>query len=1536
MDPVATLKRPSSIDFALCILCQTDGDLRYASNQGLATLAKACETRKKLRDQKNRNIIDRLDMALGSNTTSIVWHKNCYAQFTDKNKLLRLERLEDHHQDRENVPTCSSVVGSTHGRVVRRSSVKPVDWTLCIFCQDRTSKERLSSVMTFNVSKDILEASKLHHKLCFSLAGVSDLIAAEAKYHLPCLSSFKRSTSKVKEDFHTSQDLPLIWLSSEIMYAAQKGHVLRLSDVWDRYVNLSEEANTVIPKSFVSRRTTFREKLQSRVGDTILFVQPDGGPSQRETLLVPSKYTGNAVSGLTDEADEQLTMPRFEPEEDIFLSLVHVALKLRGDLLDKPGHVGFEVSVGNALSCVPESVYMFLKLLYGGPCQLEIEPCDAKEDDTKLEQQVLSSAQDMVYGVSGGSKLTPKHIGLGSTLHQTTRSKELVEMFHKAGHTLSYHQVLQLDTTLAKSTIKSMNPNTGAVIPPNLVPDRFLFYTADNIDILDETLDGKETFHATQLAAWQRGPSADVKWDSMVLSKDRRLHVPEVMDTLNAATMPAVRAEPSFSGQVEKTWYHQPSKDTDCAARAQSVDLAFNFMRLNSTTETSWTVFNESLTQNDPPQTTVGYMPIIQAPAHEFDTLKTVVERCLEVSSHLGQEYTVLSVDQALYCKLMELKWCNPEYKKRLIPRLGGLHISMNFLKVIGEHMRGSGLAEAWVEAGLMGQNTIEAALAGKKFNKAMRARKMTCQALWRLLGPNLLDYVKEADEHLHIQISKAASDLADVEILVTLLTNPTFSSLMSDFLERRKEDNVNFSFWWGYLEMVAILLMFTRAQRDGLWDLHIHSFTCMLPFCLRYDHINYGRWGPVYLAEMRNLPESVLEEFKKGNFVVKRSARKFNQVDPDQAQEWLNGTGKRGGGIVGITKTNTALNRWALSYNLRAHIAADTREMLQIYPKDLLSHNESKPARQQRDNADENVLLSILERFHVFAPDTHHAALQNIATKDVASEEIQTSLLNARVMGQKQLDEFVEDRLVGDAETSVPQHSLYDTIKKNKAPTFDDLYKVVQHSAEKNKRTVLKADQNFLQRLVTAYASGRTINLDNVLNHELLPVPVSLAELNGNLRTGNKALLADMLTADVPCPATLDLHGKSACLVIDGQARVVAIGKPVAAKTFGDLADVFTRSIFQSGMQYLRIDVVFDRYRDESIKAGTRTKRTKTSRPIRRIVEGQEVPLPNSWINFIALPENKADLARFLSEELLAHAPGDTEIVVAGGFDDEREIRSSRGNTDLTPLKATHEEADTRIILHVIDSRLDTVVVCARDTDVMLLLVAHFPRVSCRNLWMMAGTAQKRKYIPIGPVYHNLPANSVQSLLPFHALTGSDTTSHICGHTKRSAWKVFLEYHHLLVGLGVGNLTPEVSKSTEIFVCKIYGMNNLETTDSVRRVMFEKACKPEAMPPTSDALKFHIQRVHYQSLIWKEAHCPLPNLPNVTELGWKRVATNLQPVLMTLHPIPESCLELVSCSCRSRCRTMRCSCRKAKLGCTAACVCRQQTDQDGCFNDIV
>ena len=89
---------------------------------------------------------------------------------------------------------------------------------------------------------------------------------------------------------------------------------------------------------------------------------------------------------------------------------------------------------------------------------------------------------------------------------------------------------------------------------------------------------------------------------------------------------------------------------------------------------------------------------------------------------------------------------------------------------------------------------------------------------------------------------------------------------------------------------------------------------------------------------------------------------------------------------------------------------------------------------------------------------------------------------------------------------------------------------------------------------------------------------------MNGTIPTGNKSILTEILTTNIACPEKIDVH-QSASLIIDEQAIVVAIGKPAEATTFGDLADCFIRCILQMESRCDRIDIVFDRYRPDSIK---------------------------------------------------------------------------------------------------------------------------------------------------------------------------------------------------------------------------------------------------------------------------------------------------------------------------------------------------------------
>ena len=357
------------------------------------------------------------------------------------------------------------------------------------------------------------------------------------------------------------------------------------------------------------------------------------------------------------------------------------------------------------------------------------------------------------------------------------------------------------------------------------------------------------------------------------------------------------------------------------------------------------------------------------------------------------------------------------------------------------------------------------------------------------------------------------------------------------------------------------------------------------------------------------------------------------------------------------------------------------------------------------------------------------------------------------------------------------------------------------------------------------------------------MPIPPSLAATNGSLHSTNKSVLANILTRHVQTPADVPLQGPS-CLVIDGQALVMALGKPPDTTTFGDYANKFTDTVLKMGAKYQRVDVVFDRYHDESIKTGTRVKRKQRHRPVRREIKNESVPLPADWSSFMALEENKADLAQLLSNHLIEHSPDDeVVVVVSGGFAEATTVKSSDPNLEVSSLSADHEEADTQLILRCIQALMETIVVSARDTGVLLLLLAHYDRIGCTYLYMKAGTSKDPKYFPVHDIHKLLSDDQVDTLLAFHALTGCDSVSQFSGHGKKTTWQVFKQHHTDLTGLGKGPLTEDLVTSTERFICKIYGVPEVDTCNKARVKLLCKGRPQETLPPTSDAVRFHIMR---------------------------------------------------------------------------------------------
>ena len=121
--------------------------------------------------------------------------------------------------------------------------------------------------------------------------------------------------------------------------------------------------------------------------------------------------------------------------------------------------------------------------------------------------------------------------------------------------------------------------------------------------------------------------------------------------------------------------------------------------------------------------------------------------------------------------------------------------------------------------------------------------------------------------------------------------------------------------------------------------------------------------------------------------------------------------------------------------------------------------------------------------------------------------------------------------------------------------------------------------------------------------------------------------------------------------IVLDG-AAIVNMLKPFRSDSFAEYVKEFMayiRSQFVKSVQ--RVDVVFDEYRDASLKAATRMKR---GAGVRIRVEGRR-KLPGNWHQFLREDGNKTELFNLLSDNVTTETFPGVEVMSRG-----KELRCS------------------------------------------------------------------------------------------------------------------------------------------------------------------------------------------------------------------------------------------------------------------------------------
>ena len=101
---------------------------------------------------------------------------------------------------------------------------------------------------------------------------------------------------------------------------------------------------------------------------------------------------------------------------------------------------------------------------------------------------------------------------------------------------------------------------------------------------------------------------------------------------------------------------------------------------------------------------------------------------------------------------------------------------------------------------------------------------------------------------------------------------------------------------------------MFIRAHREKLFCLYVEVLEELVYLFFSLDHINYARWVPIHLRDMKSLPALVRKECEQeGHWVLSKTNNKFPAIPIDQVHEQANKDVKLAGGAVGLTENPVA-----------------------------------------------------------------------------------------------------------------------------------------------------------------------------------------------------------------------------------------------------------------------------------------------------------------------------------------------------------------------------------------------------------------------------------------------------------------------------------------------------------------------------------------------------------------------------------------------------------------------------------------------------
>lgn len=165
----------------------------------------------------------------------------------------------------------------------------------------------------------------------------------------------------------------------------------------------------------------------------------------------------------------------------------------------------------------------------------------------------------------------------------------------------------------------------------------------------------------------------------------------------------------------------------------------------------SWSAYHADMLQTAviSPAAIVALLPLFLDNANSVAMIRHSMDIVMAAVQHLNPGQTpVLTADQPLYALVKKIQWTWPvKYgEDHFVAMLGGLHIEMATLKLLGDWLEDSGWTNALVQADIASSGTANSFVNASHVTKTRHAHQETAASLYTLLQQAYSEDVMSSD----------------------------------------------------------------------------------------------------------------------------------------------------------------------------------------------------------------------------------------------------------------------------------------------------------------------------------------------------------------------------------------------------------------------------------------------------------------------------------------------------------------------------------------------------------------------------------------------------------------------------------------------------------------------------------------------------------------------------------------------------------------------------------------------------------------------